>query len=183
MNTIVEVGAFEGTQTFKIAHAEPDAQMFAFEPHLANFCKLHAQSKHFPNLTILPFAVDIGDNLEPLFEYPDGQSTLQPPWGKITTQYRLVWTMRLETFMHLYSIEQIDYLHIDAPYREAMILESLGALADRVKSGRVTVYPSEIFDTAGEVVTFLTEHGFTAITRHQPNGPEKPEFTFERSHG
>lgn len=178
MKTIVEVGAFEGVTTFQLAFNEPNAHVYAFEPQAANFRKLHTQSKHYKNLTILPFAVDIGDNQEPLFDHPDGQSTLQPQWGQVAARFRMVWTMRLETFIHLYSIEQIDYLHIDAPFREEMILESLGALVNQVICGRVTLYPSEFADNDA-VPTFLVNHGLS-IQRHQPNGPEKPEFTFWR---
>ena len=136
--------------------------MYAFEPDVNNFQELYVKSQSYSRLTVLPFAVDIGDNQEPLFEQPDGQSTLQPPWGQPGAAFRMVWTIRLDTFMRLYSIEKIDYLRIDAPFRDEMCLESLGSMVDRVQRGRVCVYTMRGFEGYAQslVPEFLRNNGF-----------------------
>jgi FkbM family methyltransferase len=177
MSTVVIVGAGTGElKNQNILNGFTDVHMF--EPDAEAFRGLYTKFRASDHVHVMPFAVDIGDNQEPLFHYPEGQSTLQPSWGMPQPPFRLVWTMRLDTFMNLYSIEEIDCLHIDAPFREEMVLESLGNEANRVLSGRVVAYPSEFADE-GAVPTWLVEHGFH-IQRHQPNGPEKPEFAFWR---
>jgi len=157
MKTIVEVGAHEGTETLKFLE-DAEANVYAFEPDWLKFQALYKRSLQYPRLTVLPFAVDIGDNQEPLFDFSEGQSTLQPPWGNPSASFRMVWTMRLDSFIHLYSIEQIDYLRIDAPYREEMCLESLGQYVNRVHRGRVCVYDTAPAVTA--VPTYLYDNGF-----------------------
>src|SRR5574337_575748 len=126
MSTIVEVGAYRGVETCNFLKDEA-AFVYAFEPEHHLFRELYVKSTNEPRLTILPFAVDIGDNQEPLFHYSDGKSTLDPPTiGSLAAHFTMTWTMRLDTFMSLYSIQKIDYLRIDAPWREEMVLESLG---------------------------------------------------------
>ena len=154
MSVIIEVGAHEGAETLKFL-GDADATVYAFEPDAVKFRALVAMARSYPRLTVLPFAVDIGDNQEPLFDVADGQSTLQPPWGQPSASFRMVWTIRLETFLHLYSIEKVDYLRIDAPNREEMCLESLGSFAHRVERGRVCLY-----GTNPAVPTYLYDHGF-----------------------
>lgn len=173
MRTIVEVGAHEGDETFKFLE-DIDALVYAFEPDWYKFRELFIRSRFYPRLTVLPFAIDIGDNQEPLFDFSDGQSTLQPPWGANGTKFRMVWTMRLDTFIKLYSIEKIDYLRIDAPLREEMCLESLGELVNCVERGRVCIY-----DGGKSVPTYLYDHGFN-IQHDTATKFGKPDIRFWR---
>lgn len=176
MSVIVEVGAHEGAETLKFLE-DAEATVYAFEPDWTKFQALQKRSLHYPRLTVLPFAVDIGDNQEPLFDFSDGQSTLQPPWGQPSASFRMVWTMRLETFIHLYSIEKIDYLRIDAPLREEMCLESLGQYVNRVERGRVCIYDTGYARTA--VPTYLYDNGFS-IQHDTATEFGKPDIRFWR---
>ena len=173
MRTIVEVGAHEGTETLRFLE-DADATVYAFEPDWNKFKALQKRSLEYPRLTVLPFAIDIGDNQEPLFDFTDGQSTLQPPWGQSSASFRMVWTMRLDTFMHLYSIETIDYLRIDAPFREEMCLESLGQFVNRVERGRVCRY-----ETGTAVPAYLYDNGFS-IQHDTTTEFGKPDMRFWR---
>lgn len=156
MSIIVEVGAHKGAETLNFLK-DADAEVYTFEPEQHLFRELYAKSHNYPRLTVLPFAVDIGDNQEPLFHYGDGKSTLDPPTiGSLAAHFTMTWTIRLDTFMNLYGIQKIDYLRIDAPWREEMCLESLGERIKDVERGRI-----KQFDTVSAIPQWLMNHGFS----------------------
>lgn len=175
MKIVVEVGAHTGIETLNFL-ADGEAQVYAFEPHPVLFTDLHRMSREYPRLTVLPFAVDIGDNQEPLFFRENGQSTLQPPaFGALGAVFTMTWTIRLDTFMSLYSLDHIDYLRIDAPLREEMILESLGARIKDIDRGRVSRY-----EARSAVPAFLCDHGFNIMTDSVSNNTLSPDIKFWR---
>jgi FkbM family methyltransferase len=176
MKTIVEIGAHTGIETLKFL-TDIDAQVYAFEPEQHLFKPLYQLSRQYPRLTVLPFAVDIGDNQEPLFHYGDGKSTLDPPaFGASLAKFTMTWTIRLDTFMRLYGIDRIDYLRIDAPWREEMCLESLGDRANDVVSGRIRKY-----DTRSFVPGWLLDHGFSMELDTVSDNITEPDMRFWRS--
>lgn len=156
MKTIVEVGAHKGVETLHFL-SDAEAYVYAFEPDQKFFRELQVLSPQRHRLTALPFAVDLGDNQESLFEYPEGKSTLAHPFFREEKPrgFQMVWTMRLDTFMNLYSIDKIDYLRIDAPFAEENCLESLGGRIKDVEKGRIRQYQHPSAITA-----FLYDHGF-----------------------
>jgi FkbM family methyltransferase len=175
MKTIIEVGAHTGVETLNFL-TDSETEVFAFEPHPVLFMDLCRMARAYPRLTVLPFAVDIGDNQEPLFFGENGQSTLQPPaFGSASAIYTMTWTIRLETFMSLYSIAQIDYLRIDAPLREEMILESLGVRIKDVARGRVSRY-----EPRSVVPAFLCDNGFNIMSDTVSNNTLTPDIKFWR---
>lgn len=176
MAIIVEVGAHTGTETFNFL-MDSSAQVYTFEPDPVLFRELQNTSRHHPRLTVLPFAIDIGDNQEPLFHFGDGKSTLDiPMFGSSSAKFTLVWTMRLDTFMSLYSIDKIDYLRIDAPYREEMCLESLGDRVEDVVRGRVRRYTDD-----GAAMAFLHGHNFSVELDTTSANILEPDIRFWRT--
>jgi FkbM family methyltransferase len=175
MKIIVEIGAHTGMETLKFL-ADPDAQVYAFEPEQHLFAQLYQRYGSYPRLTVLPFAVDIGDNQGPLFHYGDGKSTLDPPmFGGPQAAFTMTWTIRLDTFMRLYDIEKIDYLRIDAPWREEMCLESLGDRVKDVERGRIRRY-----DPKGPVPAWLYDHGFSMQLDSLVDRITEPDIRFWR---
>lgn len=175
MSVIVEVGAHTGVETFNFL-SDVDAVVYAFEPERDKFAALWRRSLHYPRLIVLPFAVDIGDNQEPLFHYEDGRSTLDPPaFGSHVASFTMVWTIRLDTFMELYGLDKIDYLRIDAPLREEMCLESLGARAKDVERGRIRQY-----DSKSGVSSWLYDHGFSLQLDSTSDRVVEPDIRFWR---
>ncbi len=176
MTTIVEIGAHNGAETFNFL-GDASANVYAFEPDAKKFRALVKQSRQYPRLTLLPFAVDIGDNQEPLFQHPDGLSTLQPNFfGPAPSSYSMVWTIRLDSFMYLYDVEKIDYLRIDAPQREEMCLESLGARIKDVERGRIRQYGSETV-----IPAWLLDHGFNIEKDTTSANITEPDIRFWRT--
>lgn len=175
MRNIIEVGAHTGIETFNFLN-DGEALVYAFEPEQQAFKALYYRSLQHPRLTVLPFAVDIGDNQEPLFYRADGKSTLDPPaFGASVAPFTMTWTIRLDTFMQLYSIDKIDYLRIDAPLREEMCLESLGDRVKDVAMGRVRRYTRD-----GFVPTYLMDHGFNIELDNTSNCLLEPDIRFWR---
>lgn len=176
MTTVVEIGAHTAVETLKFL-ADGDTHVYAFEPEQYYFHRLYQLSRQYPRLTVLPFAVDIGDNQEPLFHYGDGKSTLDPPmWGAPQAKFTMTWTIRLDTFMRLYSIDTIDYLRIDAPWREEMCLESLGERVRDVSRGRIRKYEAQ-----GQVPSWLFDHGFSMQLDTVSDNVTEPDIRFWRS--
>jgi len=178
VKTIVEVGAHEGFETENFL-ADKEARVFAFEPNHDAFRPLQGKSKIYTlsRLTMLPFAVDLGNNQEMLFLYPDGKSTLANPYFRPGNPmgYSMVWTMRLDTFMDLYSIDTINYLRIDAPFHEENCLESLGTRIKDVEKGRIRVYEEHNL-----VLNWLHEHGFQAEINPGTSTQLLPDVRFWR---
>jgi len=177
MKTIVEVGAHEGVETLHFLQ-DAEANVYAFEPDVSAFRALQGKSVSYPRLTVLPFAVDLGDNQEPLFKYPNGQSTLDNPFFRKDQpeSFRLTWTMRLDTFMDLYGIEKIDYLRIDAPLYEEHCLDSLAERIQDVDRGRIRIYRED----TSTVPSWLIEHGFNITRDYTINKGYLPDVTFWR---
>jgi hypothetical protein len=177
MRTIIEIGAHTGTETFKFLD-DSDAVVFAFEPQQQHFTQLFLRSQHYPRLTVLPFAVDLGDNQEPLFHLDNGQDSLQPP-NMIFGQYKftMTWTIRLGTFLELYGIQRVDYLRIDAPWNEGNCLESIDPFADRLQTGRIKCYR----DDNAELITWLYDHGFSTQIDNTSDDVTRPNIRFWRN--
>lgn len=171
MKTVVEIGAHRGDETYKFLQ-DDEAQVFAFEPDQHLFPALFIASKVNPRLYVLPFAVDIGDNQEPLFHMENGRSSLQYEQGR---QFTMTWTIRLDTFMKLYSIDHIDYLRIDAPYREEMCMESLGSRLKDVHAGRIKQYGG-----LSDITTWLKDHGFVVNVDSTSDNLLEPNIVFWR---
>lgn len=175
MSIVVEVGAHKGAETFNFL-SDAKAQVYAFEPEAQHFRELLQKIQPYGDqIILLPFAVDIGDNQEPLFHYEDGKSTLEVPMFGIGRSFTLTWTIRLDTFMYLYSVEQIDYLRIDAPFREEMILESLGDKITRVERGRIRQYGEN-----SVIPAWLYDHGFSFERDTTSNNVTEPDLRFWR---
>lgn len=176
MKTIVEVGAHEGTETLNFM-AGNEGRVFAFEPNHDSFRLLQSMFALVSGVTILPFAVDLGDNQESLFLYPDGKSTLANPFFRPGNPigFSMVWTMRLDTFMDLYSIDTIDYLRIDAPFHEENCLESLGTRIKDVQRGRIRVYEDQNLIRA-----WFKDHGFNTDNDITENKNYLPDVRFWR---
>jgi hypothetical protein len=176
MKTIIEVGAHTGIETLNFL-TDSEAEVWAFEPDQTQFVLLQKLSREYPRLTVLPFAVDIADNQEPLFHRDNGLSTLDPPaFGSMGATFTMTWTIRLDTFMSIYSIGHVDYLRIDAPLREEMILESLGDRIKDVERGRVNRY-----EHRSPVPALLCDAGFNIMSDTVSNSTLSPDIKFWRS--
>ncbi len=176
MKTIIEIGAHSGVETTLFLQ-DITAQVYAFEPNQLRFKNLLRLSYNYPRLHVLPFAVDWGDNQEPLFhDEDDSNDSLNPMGNKFSgKKFTLTWTMRLDTFVELYDISTIDYLRIDAPFSEEACLNSLGDRSSILEKGRVKCYGHK-----DEVLTWLYDNNFSFKQDTLSNCVTHPEIAFWR---
>lgn len=189
---IVEVGANNGGTTAYFATL--DSVVYAFEPTrelLMDY--LWGLSDHFPNVHIVPFAVDLetsfktfniagqGDwGCSSLFEFSDGLEQKWPdrPDFNKTHSYRVP-TITLFDFCNIYNIPRIDYLHIDAQGSDYNVLLSLKDKISIVKEGVVEAAANvdlykEVDNRVETIKDFLNKNGFI-ITQEYPNDELKAE--------
>jgi FkbM family methyltransferase len=142
MSVIIEVGANEGQDTEEFLKRGKDVYCFEPIPHHAKM--LWDRFGKNPNFHLMTIAIDSENgfrrfNIE---ERADcGCSSLHNvshdnPNGIIFTTYiEKVMCMRLDTFMDLYGITDVDYLHIDTQGNDFRVLQSLGNKIACVQNG------------------------------------------------
>lgn len=147
MKTIIEVGANSGTDTINLA--ADGSTVYAFEPtHELVKNNLWPLSKQYPNIKVVPFAVDTVNNFTTFNiagQWDWGCSSLHSFSGQweredfhFTDSYQVP-TITLYDFCNLYNINFIDYLWVDAQGNDFNCLLSLKDKINIVKEGRCEV--------------------------------------------
>ena len=148
---VVEVGANTGSDTEN--YARPDTFVFAFEPSPLLYPALVEKFRGRKNVMILPMAVDLENGMTEfnvsdagdmgvgsLYEYHPDMATNavgQHPVFKAGFIYKQnVMTIRLDTFMGIWGLTHIDYLHVDAQGSDFRVIQSLGEKIKHVLEGR-----------------------------------------------
>jgi len=190
---IIEVGANQGQDTEKFLENINNV-VYSFEPIPELAFKLwekHGQNKNFHLITA---AVDIengwkkfniskgGDwGCSSLHDFAPYLNTVwQRPDFKYDSFLANAMCIRLDTFMDLFNIKEIDYIHIDAQGNDFNVLKSLGEKINVVRSGVVEVSNKvELYDVKDNHVSivkpWLEERGYT--TRVEDDGVGKPMAT------
>lgn len=179
MKVHIEVGSNWGKDTD--SYINDETLVYCFEPAQELYYSLWQKYKDNPNVMVLPFAVDIESSVKrfnvqgahdwgcsSLNEYNDSLDERWPnrPTNEfIFTHSYNVFTIRLDQFLDLYNIKQIDYLWIDAQGHDFKVLQSLGEKIHIVKEGRCEVAGRcELYkntdNTYDNVSRYLTERGF-----------------------
>lgn len=200
MKYIVEIGANIGSDTKGLLQ-DPDAQVFAFEPHpdlYQNLCTMFANDSR---IQIFPFAVDLldGEREFHISDYNNGLGSLYefhpellntalqkyPDFKAGFARTTVVKTVRLDTWMHQHNIPHIDYIWIDAQGNDLNCLKSAGVRLKDIHSGRMEVtYKVPIytktendFDTAK---TFLENVGFSVAIEYVHENDSEIDIKFWR---
>jgi FkbM family methyltransferase len=198
MRTIVKVGANYGIDTQWFID-ETDTEVYTFEPtpellvHLLNKFNDHPRRNH---LHIFPFAVDIKNGFanfnvqgyedwgcSSLYEFSDDRYKYWPnnsSGGKRMLEYSktiVVPTIRLDTFMEIFGIQQIDELHTDTQGNDWNVLRSLGDKIQNVMSGECeTTFGANLYKNVNnntkEVISWLEEKGFICSFTGDCSGQE-----------
>jgi FkbM family methyltransferase len=173
MKTIIEVGANSGTDTINLA--ADGSTVYAFEPtHELVKNNLWPLSKQYPNIKVVPFAVDTVNNFTTFNiagQWDWGCSSLHPFSGQWEredfhfTDFYQVPTITLYDFCNLYNINFIDYLWIDAQGNDFNCLLSLKDKINIVKEGRCEVaLTKELYKDTNNNIKYvkpwLEQHGF-----------------------
>jgi FkbM family methyltransferase len=196
MKTIIEVGSNNGNDTANW-FSDPLTRVFAFEPTPELALYLKDRFKGNPNYYPMPLAVDLengwawfniagtGDwGCSSIFDFnPNIHNEWEGrPDFHFTDKCRVP-TIRLDTFMTLYGVEEVDYLWIDAQGNDFRVLQSLGDKVRNIKAGKceaawsVNLY-SGVDNTATSISKWLMERGFK-VAANPYNGKEA-DIHFER---
>lgn len=191
MNIIFEVGANQGQDTEQFL-ADPNNEVYSFEPvpDLAHY--LWQRFGDNPRFHLSTCAVDIENGWKPfniskngdwgcssLHSFAKNINETWPGRDDFAFQQTIqnVMCIRLDTFMNMYEIDHIDYIHIDAQGNDYRVLRSLGDKIKTVKSGVVEVANKvELYDIEGNHISvvqpWLEEQGFSV--RAEFDGVGKP---------
>jgi FkbM family methyltransferase len=201
---VVEVGANNGSDTAKFSSRD-DFFVFAFEPNPLLYTEVQAKFSNHKNVIILPFAIDIvngfttfnisdaGDRgTSSLYDYHDNLKTndigkhpvFQSGWART----QMVTTLRLDTFMDIWDIPRIDYLHVDAQGNDFRVIQSLGDRIKDVRGGRCEcTYKNPLYKDADvindheECSEYLRERGFGVNVAYIHDNDTEIDLEFIRS--
>ncbi len=199
MKTLIEVGAFDGSDSLQYHNNGYD--VYTFEPKKDLYDNLVNRTKHLSNYTVIPKAVSLINGVTKFNICKEGgaSSILQfrpdneliQTWSQDRTDIQYsgisydVETIRLDTFIEEYRLQNrtIDYIHIDAQGVDLDCLKSLGKYILNVKAGVVetvidknkSIYVGQDENTFDNVNMFLSANGFK-ITNIQSNDKTNCEY-------
>jgi hypothetical protein len=94
-------------------------------------------------------------------------------------------TLRLDTFLRWFGLNQIDFLKIDAQGADLAVVRSLGnhLRAVRKLELEVQVTPQELYAGSGtraQVLAHLQQHGFKLCASAKQSHDQEENLSFER---
>ena len=184
MKTLIEVGAFDGSDSLRY-HNEGYV-VYTFEPKKDLFEDLVNKTKHLTNYTVIPKAVSLVDGTTQFnICKSGGASSILPfrseeelikTWSIYRTDIHYsgisyeVETIRLDTFIESNNLNNtiIDFIHIDAQGVDLDVLKSLGKYIKNIMAGVVetvkdkdkSIYIDQNNNTLDSVQEFLLSNGF-----------------------
>ena len=184
MKTLIEVGAFDGSDSLRY-HNEGYV-VYTFEPKKDLFEDLVNKTKHLTNYTVIPKAVSLVDGTTQFnICKSGGASSILPfrseeelikTWSIYRTDIHYsgisyeVETTRLDTFIESNNLNNtiIDFIHIDAQGVDLDVLKSLGKYIKNIMAGVVetvkdkdkSIYIDQNNNTLDSVQEFLLSNGF-----------------------
>jgi FkbM family methyltransferase len=192
--TWVDVGAHHGETTIGYARHNPGLTIYEIEPNLRAALRMMG---HAPNVIVIPMAVAEKDGCADFHinAYEESSSLLSTNEEALQTWVGVeklkvesvvtVPTIRLDTFMHLAGIKNIDFLKIDTQGMDLAVLRSAGSrLRDIAKiTLEVEVAPVHFYSGApskDEVLRFLDEAGFALTGVESQTHGQEENLTFVR---
>ena len=199
MKTLIEVGAFDGSDSLR--YHENGYQVFTFEPKKDLYEHLVNRTRHLKNYTVIPKAV-CSQNGKTTFNIcqSGGASSILPfklddelnkHWGHHRTDIHYsgvsyeVETTRLDTFIEENGLQDtiIDFIHIDAQGVDFQVLKSTGIYISNVLAGVLetvikeekSIYVNQSENILSNIKLYLEINGFK-ITKIESNDPSECEY-------
>lgn len=180
MKYIIEVGANNGDSTVDFVNS--GCIVYAFEPTPRFVTELKQRFRDRNNFNIINAAVDVVDGTatfniagsdkgdwgcSSLHQFTDNVHNLWADSGRTREDLQSIFTftdsvevntMRLDTFMHMMAIDEVEWLHIDAQGSDFNVLKSLGDRWKDVKAGQVEATMNlSLYKDADNHISGITE--------------------------
>ncbi len=190
----IDIGAHHGELTIGCARGNPGLTIYAFEPNLRAAATMFGYA---PNVVVIPMAAAEKDGTAEFhlnaFEMSSSLLPMDPDavrsWvgGEVLKEERrvIVPTIRLDTFMDLAGIKEVDFLKVDAQGTDLSVVKSAGSrLRDIAKIVlEVSVAPKPVYigePSKDEVVEFLGSAGFQLAATEKQSHNQEENLTFVR---
>ena len=187
----IDVGAHLGEGTLEAALHNPNLLVFAFEPNWVLARQLMGRAANF---VVLPMAVSDADGVAEFFiSSSDASSSLVGTEAAGLTHWRdldlsirstvSVQTIRLDTFMRLCGLKNIDFLKVDAEGVDLRVVQSAGDRTADIKkiTLEVDTAPNRLYEGAPsreEVMSFMLARGFKLLQAETQNDGRQQNLTF-----
>ncbi len=192
--TWIDVGAHQGESSLDYACRNPCLKVYAFEPNLRAAATMLGRTS---NYVVLPMAVAETDGFAEFHVNRfDDASSLLP----MNEQSRRSWvggdvlqiektitvpTIRLDTFMNLFSIQKVEFLKVDTQGTDLAVLRSAGSRLGDVERImiEVDVSPLPLYDgshSKTEAMEFLGRAGFELVRVQRQTYDHEENLTFVR---
>jgi FkbM family methyltransferase len=150
VETVFEIGAYDGRDTMRYASLFPHAQVHSFEPVPESFAKLQAATQCEQRISVVNAAMSdtVGTAVFNLAEWIDASSLL--PANRTNSTFDdysnqgdkiQVQTMTIDAYCQEYQVERIDLLKMDAQGAEYSILQGAKTM---LQSGKIGLIFTEV---------------------------------------
>lgn len=145
-DTILEAGAFDGTDTVRLARMVPQGKVISFEPNPPRYAQLCEKTKNLSNVSTYPFALSskneeatfyvcYGTQHDPIYE---GASSLLPPAESMKIHYQgpiiKVPSYKLGDWCKEHHQTKIDFMWLDLEGAELQVLSNALRILSTVKA-------------------------------------------------
>jgi len=192
--TWIDVGAHQGHMTLWDARHNPDLKVYAFEPNLRAASKLIGSA---PNFLVIPMAVTETDGTADFYlnEFEPASSLLplneagQRSWIGVhnhkVKSVVTVPTIRLDTFMDLTGISEVDFLKVDTQGMDLAVVRSAGRKLRSIAKVmlEVEIATPPLYTGAPskeEVLNFFEDAGFRLQGVEKQTDGQEENLTFVR---
>jgi FkbM family methyltransferase len=181
---IVDAGAHHGYDSIEMAKTWPNARIFSFEPVPAIFKILEKNTKKFPTITPLPFAlgkhnghkfiyVSSGEYNDEPGSHADASSSFLKPKDhtiicpKITFEEQIeVEVLILDDWAKKFHVNHVDLLYLDLQGYELEVMKASPVIMSQVKALYTEVSLQELYEgvpLCDELEGWLLENGFKKV--------------------
>jgi FkbM family methyltransferase len=194
VRTWIDVGAHLGEKTFAEAERDPHLRVYAFEPNLGVSRRLIGR---LPNFVVVPMAVAETDGCADFYLNAFAAASSLLPFNAeglerwaggevLKVEKRLaVAAVRLDTFMELMGIEDVEFLKIDAQGADLAVVRSAGDRLRRIRriALEVQINPVPLYEGGSQrddVVSYLAERGFSLASVERQSRDQEENLVFVR---
>jgi FkbM family methyltransferase len=192
--TWIDVGAHRGEKTLAAAQANPALRVYAFEPNLRLALQLVGLT---PNFIVLPMAVAEKNGAADFYLNSFAAASSLLPMNPQGLErwidgdlLRVVSTVsvpviRLDTFLELAGIQQVDYLKIDAQGGDLEVVRSAGNRLKDIQqiALEVQIAPLPLYvggSRKSTVIEYLLGAGFRLESSERQSHGQEENLTFCR---